>query len=648
MENYSNTTSVFDVPVNYVLGRCTFGDIEDDDEPINPTLSVLNASYIVKERVGPWWKGACLRRIRHQIVLRDVCMHMQGGQLTAILGSSGSGKTSLLDVISSRTNGTVSGKVYYNNIECTKDVFQQYGTYVMQADRLLPSLTVRETLRYSALLRLPGNTSSFDIEQKVNKVILEMGLKSVADSKIGGTVVRGISGGEKRRVTIAIQLLQNPKVILLDEPTSGLDTFTARYLMSSLADLAHNQGKIVLLTIHQPRSDIFRMFNQVGIMAYGKLVYFGGSEQMLEYFDKLGYPCPTYSNPTDHYVDLASVDRRNQDSEEESSERVKELTNVYANSEMHKDVVYRIIEDTMKPTTGKQLLYQRYYQYRPQGSSFFRTLVTLLSRMSVQLFRDRSSYLSRIFLLSLFVPFICLFLGRLKNTQTGVQDRIGLMYQSSQVPPYVAILNAVALFPSLRDIYYRECGDGLYSATTFLIAYALHVLPFTILSSAIFSSVVYWVTGLTPATSNFLLYVALVFFLNYWGEMLCVVLFGAFLNPSLVNSTSAIIASASGLMASGFLKSLGSMIPIFKWMAWGNIFKYAGEILVANEFHNLQLTCHKNDSFCFPTGDAYMDIYYPDAYDNIRRNYWAMGGFTAATILLAMIIFKIRGVPNLH
>ena len=88
MEN-SNTTSVFDVPVNYVLGRCTFGEFDDDDEPTTPTLSVLNVSYIVKERVGPWWKGACLRRIRHKIVLRDVCMHMQGGQLTAILGASG-------------------------------------------------------------------------------------------------------------------------------------------------------------------------------------------------------------------------------------------------------------------------------------------------------------------------------------------------------------------------------------------------------------------------------------------------------------------------------------------------------------------------------------------------------------------------------
>ena len=83
------TTSAFEIPVNYFLGRCTFGDVEDDDEPTTTTLSVLNVSYVVKERVGSWWKGACLRRIRHKIVLRDACMHMKGGQITAVLGGSG-------------------------------------------------------------------------------------------------------------------------------------------------------------------------------------------------------------------------------------------------------------------------------------------------------------------------------------------------------------------------------------------------------------------------------------------------------------------------------------------------------------------------------------------------------------------------------
>lgn len=641
------TTSAFDIPVNYILGRCTFGNWDDDDEETETTLSVLNVSYVVKERIGPWWKGACLRRIKHKIVLRDASMHMKSGQITAILGGSGSGKTSLLDCIASRAHGTVSGKVYYNNMECTKDIAQTFTSYVMQADRLLPNLTVRETLRYSAQLRLPGNASKFDIEEKVSKVIIEMGLKSVADSRIGGSIVRGISGGEKRRVTIAIQLLQNPKILLLDEPTSGLDSFTARSLISSLADLAHNSRKIVLLTIHQPRSEIFKMFDQVALLSRGQMIYFGPADKMVPYFGDLGYPCPTYTNPSDFFVDLASVDRRDNERQEETIERVKELATAYGNSTQHKEVVYQIIEDTMKPTTGKQLITQRITYYRPQKSGFFRTLFTLLGRMTLNVFRDRTSYLSRIFMLSLFVPFICIFLGHLGRNQTSIQDRIGLLYQSSQVPPYVAALNAASLFPPLRDLYYRECSDGLYSATTFLLAYVIHIMPFTIISSGIFSSVVYWVTGLQPLTEKFIHFSSLIFFLNFFGEIMCVLVMGAFMNPVLATSTSGLILSASGLMASGFLRNLDKMIPIFQWMAWGNIFKYAGEILAANEFHNLELTCGKNGTFCIRRGDTFLGLSYPDAVDNMTRNFWAVGGFTTATFICVIVIFKIRGVPNL-
>lgn len=642
------TTSAFDIPVNYILGRCTFGHWDDDDEETETTLSVLNVSYVVKERVGPWWKGACLRRIKHKIVLRDVSMHMKTGQITAILGGSGSGKTSLLDCIANRARGTVSGKVYYNNMECTKDIAQTFTSYVMQADRLLPNLTVRETLRYSAQLRLPGNASKFDIEEKVSKVIIEMGLKNVADSRIGGSIVRGISGGEKRRVTIAIQLLQNPKILLLDEPTSGLDSFTARSLISSLADLAHQNGKIVLLTIHQPRSEIFKMFDQIALLSRGQMVYFGSAEKIVPYFSMLGYRCPTYTNPSDYFIDLASVDRRNSERQEETSNRVKELASEYSNSLLHKDVVYEIIEDTMKPTTGRQLITQTITYHRPHKSGFFRTFFTLLGRMTLNVFRDRASYLSRIFLLSLFVPFICVFLGHLGKNQTSVQDRVGLLYQSSQVPPYVAALNAATLFPPLRDLYYRECSDGLYSPTTFLLAYVIHILPFTLISSGIFSSVVYWVTGLQPYTQNFVHFSSLIFFLNFFGEIMCVLVMGAFYNPILASSTSGLILSASGLMASGFLRNLDKMIPVFQWIAWGNIFKYAGEILAANEFHGLDLTCGRNGTFCFTNGDKYLQLFYPEAEENMTRNFWAVGGFTTATFICVIIVFKVRGLPHLN
>ncbi|KAH3859051.1 ATP-binding cassette sub-family G member 5-like isoform X2 [Dreissena polymorpha] len=641
------TTSALDIPVNYILGRCTFGNWDDDDEPTTTTLSVLNVCYVVKERVGPWWKGACLRRIRHKLVLRDACMHLKSGQLTAVLGGSGSGKTSLLDCIAQRADGTVSGKVYFNNMECTPDIAQIYMSYVMQADRLLPNLTVRETLRYSAQLRLPGNASNFDIEEKVSKVIIEMGLRHVAESRIGGGIVRGISGGEKRRVTIAIQLLQNPKILLLDEPTSGLDSFTARSLIASLQTLAHQSGKIVLLTIHQPRSEIFKMFDKVALLSRGQMVYFGEASQMVAYFSQLNYRCPTYTNPADYFIDLASVDRRDNERQGETEERLRVLVEAYGNSMLHKDVVYEIIEDTMKPSTGRQILAQKINHFRPQNSSFFRSLFTLLRRMTLNVFRDRTSYLSRMFLLSLFVPFICIFLGHLGTNQTSVQDRIGLLYQSSQVPAFVAALNAIGLFPVLRDLYYRECRDGLYSATTFLLAYLLHILPFTIFSTATFCSVVYWVTGLQPQSENFLHYSAIILFLHLFGEIMSVLLMGAFMNPALATSNASIILSASGLMASGFLRNVEKMIPIFQWAAWGNIFKYAGEILAANEFHNLQLTCGINGTFCLPNGDSYLKLVYPDAVENMTRNFWAVTGFTSATFLCVIVVFKIRGIPNL-
>ncbi|KAK3598079.1 hypothetical protein CHS0354_014615 [Potamilus streckersoni] len=390
------------------------------------------------------------------------------------------------------------------------------------------------------------------------------------------------------------------------------------------------------------------MFDQVGILSGGQMVYFGASDYMLRYFSDQGYPCPQFANPLDYFVGLASIDRRNTESQEETAERVNKLVKNYASSDKYKETVFKIIEDTMKPSTRRQLLTARFTTVRRNQPSFFRALFTLLSRMTVHILRDRPSYMSRLLLLSLFVPFICVFLGHLKQTQSSVQDRIGLMYQSSQVPPYVSVLNAVALFPPLRDLYYRECRDGLYSTFTFMIAYCMHTLPFTLISSSIFSSVVYWVTGLNSTTSGFLIYSAVVFFLNFWGEMVTIVIMAIFLNPAIANSTSALIASASGLMASGFLRNLQDMIPVFQWFAWGNIFKYAGEILVANEFQNLVLTCTKNDTTCLPNGNSYLDLFYPDAVDNMRRNFWAIGTMVIATILISMAAFRIKGIPNLH
>ncbi|KAK3598078.1 hypothetical protein CHS0354_014614 [Potamilus streckersoni] len=348
-------------------------DVKKQELDETRTLSLLQVSYVVKQWAGPWWKGACLRPVLYKTVLSNITMQLKSGQITALLGNSGSGKTSLLDVISCRSSGSVTGKVYYNNHEVTEAIIQDHASYVMQADRLLPNLTVRETLLYTARLKLPGNTSYSEIKEKVQTVIMEMGLKNVADSRVGGQIIRGISGGERRRVTIAIQLLQNPDMVLLDEPTSGLDSHTARHLVKSLADMAH-KGKIVLLTIHQPSSDIFKLLDQVAILTSGELSFCGGTSELVPYFSRLGYPCPHYMNPLDYYVDMSSIDRRDPNLEKTTTERQHHFIRSFIASDIHVEEVRTATRDTLLPSRDRQLLSSK----RIFGPGQLRVLYTIL------------------------------------------------------------------------------------------------------------------------------------------------------------------------------------------------------------------------------------------------------------------------------
>ncbi|KAL3872733.1 hypothetical protein ACJMK2_035937 [Sinanodonta woodiana] len=577
------------------------------------TLSLHHVSYVVKQGAGPWWKGACLRPVISKTVLNQITMQLKSGQITALLGNSGSGKTSLLDVISYRSSGSVTGKVYYNNHEVTKAIIQDHASYVMQADRLLPNLTVRETL---LMLLTHGS------EVKI---------------------IRGISGGERRRVTIAIQLLQNPDIVLLDEPTSGLDSHTARHLVKSLADMAHN-GKIVLLTIHQPSSDIFKLLDQVAILTSGELTFCGGTNELVPYFSKLGYPCPHYMNPLDHYIDLSSIDRRDPSLEVKTTERQQHFIRSFIASSINIETERTVLEDTLQSSNGKQLWSNK----RTLGLSYLRVIYTIISRMNVNLFRDRKDYCSRIFFLPLYMLFILIFLGRLGNKQSSIQDRVGLMYQSATVPPFIGLLNAVALFPVQRNIFYRECRDGLYSIATFLIAYTVHIFPFLVLSTIIFSSIIYWVTGLYPTAERFGLYTATIFFLQLWGETLTVLFLGIFLDPNLANSTTALIQTAAAVIASGLLKNVATLVKPLEWLSWGFIHKYSGEILIANEFQDLEFSCESLAATCIPNGTIYLDLYYPESPDHMKRNFAVISSYCLWTLIFAMVAFKIRGIRNLY
>ncbi|XP_011940290.1 PREDICTED: ATP-binding cassette sub-family G member 8 isoform X2 [Cercocebus atys] len=248
----------------------------------------------------PWTSAS--RRNSCELGIQNLSFKVRSGQMLAIIGSSGCGRASLLDVITSRGHGgkIKSGQIWINGQPSSPQLVRKCVAHVRQHDQLLPNLTVRETLAFIAQMRLPRTFSQAQRDKRVEDVIAELRLRQCADTRVGNTYVRGVSGGERRRVSIGVQLLWNPGILVLDEPTSGLDSFTAHNLVKTLSRLAKG-NRLVLISLHQPRSDIFRLFDLVLLMTSGTPIYLGAAQHMVQYFTAIGYPCPRYSNPADFY-----------------------------------------------------------------------------------------------------------------------------------------------------------------------------------------------------------------------------------------------------------------------------------------------------------------------------------------------------------
>ncbi|XP_034040746.1 ATP-binding cassette sub-family G member 5 isoform X2 [Thalassophryne amazonica] len=504
-----------------------------------------------------------------------------------MLGNSGSGKTTLLDAISGRikNSGALLGEVFINGRKLKREEYQDCFSYVLQSDNLLSHLTVEETLTYTAQLAL-RKLSAVAIKKKVSAVMAELSLTHVAHCVIGGRVFPGISGGERRRVSIASQLLQDPRVILLDEPTTGLDSMTANQIMVLLAELAR-RNRIVIVTIHQPRSELFRVFSRIAIMSRGELVFCGQPEEMVDFFSQCGYECPEYCNPFDIYVDFTSVDTRNSEREAATFTHMHDITSSYQRSSIYQSMLGKTeqsLQRAHKPAIP--------FKSKESPSGVIK-LYVLLRRITCNMSRDRIGVLMRLSQNLIYGLFVAFFVMQLNNdvAKGAVQDRIGIIYQSVGATPYTGMLNAVALFPALRAISDQESQDGLYNKWQLFLAYIFHILPFSILSIFIFTSFLYWTVGMYPDILRFLCFTAVVLVPHVIGELLTVVLLGVVQDPNMVNTGMALLNIAGILVGSGFLRSTQEMPEVFQWLSYLTFQKYSCELLIVTEFHGLNFTC---------------------------------------------------------
>eukprot|EP00117_Sycon_ciliatum_P037506 scpid58048/ scgid0101/ ATP-binding cassette sub-family G member 5; Sterolin-1 len=270
------------------------------------------------------------------------------------------------------------------------------------------------------------------------------------------------------------------------------------------------------------------------------------------------------------------------------------------------------------------------------------------SRMNVDLLRAKTGMKMRAFQMFIYGITLFIFVLRLGKDQQSIQDRSGVFYLVTNVPLYMGMLAGIALFPSLRASMNREVRDGLYSVPLFMLGYLVHMLPFVLLSSLLFSSSFYWATGFVKSGDAFVGFTVVVLCSQFIGEVVALLMLALFNSAIMANSMSALLFTFTSVLCSGYLRNIESMAKGFRYLTYMGAQKYAGEILAAGEFSRRNFTCPSSNSSTetipcrFPTGSSYLAANFPHAEEDLHRNYACLFGFCVGLYLLAILMFSVK------
>ncbi|XP_016058719.1 PREDICTED: ATP-binding cassette sub-family G member 2-like [Miniopterus natalensis] len=426
-------------------------------------LSFRNICYRVKVKSG----SLLSRKTVEKEILMNINGIMRPG-LNAILGPTGGGKSSLLDILAARKDPQgLSGDVLINGAPRPAN-FKCNSGYVVQDDVVMGTLTVGENLQFSAALRLPSTMSNREKNERINLVIQELGLAKVADSKVGTQFIRGVSGGERKRTSIGMELITNPSILFLDEPTTGLDSSTANAVLSLLKRMS-KQGRTIIFSIHQPRFSIFKLFDSLTLLASGRLMFHGPAQEALGYFASAGHHCEPYNNPADFFLDVINGDSSavvlNREEEgdeaketEEPSKRekplIETLAEFYVNSTFYREVKAELDQfsgvEKRKSSAFKQIAY---------ATSFCHQVKWISKRSFKNLLGNPQASVAQIIVTVILGLVIGAIFYGLKNDSTGIQNRAGVLFFLTTNQCFSS-MSSVELFVVEKKLFMIETGGG--------------------------------------------------------------------------------------------------------------------------------------------------------------------------------------------
>ncbi|KAI3706744.1 hypothetical protein L6452_24683 [Arctium lappa] len=436
-------------------------------------------------------------------ILNGLTGFAQPSRIMAIMGPSGSGKSTLLDSLAGRLAGNVimTGNVILNGKKRRLD----YGTvaYVTQEDILLGTLTVKETLTYSAKLRLPRELTKFEVNGIVEGTIMEMGLQDCADKLIGNWHLRGISGGEKKRLSIALEILTKPTLLFLDEPTSGLDSASAFFVVQALRSVARDGRRTVVSSIHQPSSEVFALFDDLFLLSGGETVFFGEAKLAIEFFSDVGIPCPSRRNPSDHFLRCINSDFDRINATLQGSQRFRDTKitctttlSCSTTAQIKGMLVYKYKSSKYAAAARTKIkeisTIEGLVVEKMKGSkaSWWKQLTTLTKRSFVNMSRDVGYYWLRIgvyIAVSICVGTVFYDIG------TNYHAMLARGACGGFISGFM-IFMSIGGFPSFIEemkIFHRERLNGHYGVGVFVISNFLSSLPFLTVMSFSTAAITY-------------------------------------------------------------------------------------------------------------------------------------------------------------
>lgn len=576
--------------------------------PLPFVLKFTDLTYSVKVRrknnnrsgsSGASGGGAESEQMRTKTLLNNISGEARDGQILAVLGASGSGKSTLIDALANKiAKGSLKGSVTLNGEALESRLLKVISAYVMQDDLLYPMLTVEETLMFAAEFRLPRTLSKAKKKARVQQLIDRLGLRNAAKTVIGDEGHRGVSGGERRRVSIGIDIIHDPILLFLDEPTSGLDSTSAFMVTKVLRRIAQS-GSIVIMSVHQPSYRILGLLDRLIFLSRGNTVYSGPPSSLYPFFSEFGCPIPENENPTEYALDLIRELQESPAGTKGLAEFCKQWQS-RCKGEIEQDFNGLSLKEAISASIARGKLVPGAAADSAGGSGniatvssslvqtyanpFWIELVTLSKRSMKNSVRMPELFGIRLATVMVTGFILATIFWRLDDSPKGVQERLGF-FAFAMSTTYYTTADALPVFLQERYIFMRETAYNAYRRSSYVLSHAITCFPALAVLALAFSAITFWSVGLDGGLSGFFFYFGIML-ASFWAGNSFVSFLSGVVPHVMIGYTIVVAILAYFLLFSGFFINRDRIPDYWIWFHYLSLVKYPYEAVLQNEFQN--------------------------------------------------------------